>query len=379
MWSKPGHQGRAPGAKCVRDAHGRPTIIIILNISGFIILGGQVKPTIKDIARKVGKSITTVSRALNDYDDIGQETKELVRQTAREMGYIPNATAQRLQKRTTDTIGLILPTFAPRFSDPFFSEFLSGVGNQASELGFDMLVSTRAPGEQEMKSYQSDVATHRIDGFILVRTRWKDARIAYLKEANFPFVAFGRTSGDVDFPFVDEDGEVGLGLIVDHLVQLGHRRIAFITAPENITFTHHRLAGARAALKKHDLEADPEMIVTGDLTQRGGYECASSLLDLPQPPTAIAAFNDLMAFGAMSAAQDRGLVVGRQVSITGFDNIPMAEHAHPTLTTVHQPIYQIGRRVCELLIRLIRNELLDTTQVILQPSLVVRRSTGPLG
>jgi LacI family transcriptional regulator len=337
-----------------------------------------LKPTIKDIARKVGKSTTTVSRALNDYNDISAETKDLVRQAAQTMGYIPNATAQRLQKRTTDTIGLILPTFGPRFSDPFFSEFLTGVGNQASEMGYDMLVATRAPGIQEMQSYQSDVATHRVDGFILVRTRSDDPRIAFLKHADFPFAAFGRVSGDSDFLFVDEDGGYGLELIVDHLAQLGHRRIAFITAPENLTFTHHRLAGAQAAMGKYGLEMDPELIKAGDLTQRGGYECAKLLLDLPQPPTAIAAFNDLMAIGAMSAAQERELVVGKQISISGFDNIPMAEHAHPTLTTVHQPIYQIGRRVCELLIRKIRNEPLETTQVILKPSLIIRLSTGPV-
>ena len=337
-----------------------------------------MKPTIKDIARKVGKSITTVSRALNDYSDISDETKELVRQTAQEMGYIPNATAQRLQKQTTDTIGLILPTFGPRFSDPFFSEFLTGVGNQASEMGFDMLVATRAPGDQEMQSYRSDVATHRVDGFIIVRTRSDDPRIAFLKQAEFPFAAFGRVTSDSEFPFVDEDGGHGLALIIDHLVELGHRKIAMITAPEDLTFTRHRLEGARTVIEKHSLNLAPAYIQVGDLTQRGGYECAQRLLDLPEPPTAITAFNDLMAFGAMSAAQERGLSVGEQISITGFDNIPMAEHAHPTLTTVHQPIYQIGRRVCELLIRMIRNEPLEETQVILKPTLIVRRSTGPV-
>jgi len=337
-----------------------------------------LKPTIKDIARKVGKSITTVSRALNDYDDISDETKETVRQAAQEMGYIPNATAQRLQKRTTDTIGLILPTFGPRFSDPFFSEFLTGVGNQASEMGFDMLVSTRPPGDREMQTYQSDVATHRVDGFIIVRTRNDDPRIDFLRQAAFPFAAFGRTIQDSDFPYVDEDGSHGLALIVEHLIELGHRRIALITAPKDLTFNHHRLEGAQQAMQKHGLAFSPDDVLTGDLTQRGGYECAQRLLDQAEPPTAIAAFNDLMAFGAMSATQERGLTVGKQISITGFDNIPMAEHAHPTLTTVQQPIYQIGRRVCELLIRIVHNEQVDERQVILQPSLIVRRSTGPL-
>ena len=245
-------------------------------------------------------------------------------------------------------------------------------------MGFDLLVATRSPGSQEMQSYQSDVATHRVDGFILVRTRCDDPRIAFLKQVDFPFAAFGRIIGDSDFPFVDEDGQHGFELITEHLLQLGHRRIAFITGPEYLTFTQHRLAGARAAMQKYGLEIDPGLIQTGDLTQRGGYECAVNLLDLDQPPTAIAAFNDLMAIGAMSAAQEQGLVVGKHISISGFDDITMAEHAHPTLTTVHQPIYQIGRQVCELLIRKIRKEPLETTRVILKPSLIVRRSTGSI-
>jgi LacI family transcriptional regulator len=119
------------------------------------------------------------------------------------------------------------------------------------------------------------------------------------------------------------------------------------------------------------------MIVEGDLRQRSGYELANSLLDRPLPPTAIMACNDLMALGAMSAAQERGLVIGRDLSITGFDNIPMAEHSHPPLTTVNQPIYQIGNMVCEMLINRIHGGMKEVEQVLLSPSLVIRQSCGP--
>jgi len=136
-----------------------------------------VSVTIKDIARKIGKSTATVSRALNDFDDISPETKALVRKAAAELGYTPNKLAQSLQKQQTETIGLILPTFGPRFSDPFFSEFLAGVGNKAAQWGYDLLVSTRQPGDQELQAYQFNVQSHRVDGFIVVRTRREDARI----------------------------------------------------------------------------------------------------------------------------------------------------------------------------------------------------------
>lgn len=332
--------------------------------------------TLKQIARRTGKSITTVSRALADYDDVSPETKALVRRVADELGYTPNLLAQRLQKRRSDTIGLILPTFGPRFSDPFFSEFLAGVGNAATEHGYDLLVSTQAPGDGELQVYRQKVQSHQVDGFVIVRTRRQDARIQYLQDAAFPFTAFGRMEGDLDFPFVDVDGVEGMRAIGEHLVGLGHRRIACLAPPADLLFTDHRLAGLREALVPHGLTLPDDQIINGDLTQKSGFDAAEHLLSRSQMPTAIAACNDLMALGAMSAIQGHGLEVGRDIAVTGFDNIPMAEHSHPPLTTVHQPIYQIGKLVCDMLIHLLRGEALSSRQVILAPKLVVRHSCG---
>jgi DNA-binding LacI/PurR family transcriptional regulator len=333
--------------------------------------------TIKDIARKIGKSVATVSRALNDFDDISPETKELVRQAAADLGYSPNRMAQSLQKQQADTIGLILPTFGPRFSDPFFSEFLAGIGNKAASYEYDLLVSTRAPGPQELEAYQFNVQSHRVDGFIVVRTRNLDDRIDYLRKVGFPFVAFGRVAGDLDFPFVDEDGEYGMGLVVEYLTGLGHRRFGVIAPPCALAFTSRRLAGIEKKFQELGISPQELTILETDLTQRGGYLKMQELLGRPNPPTAIIALNDLMAFGAMSAAQDRGLVVGQDISITGFDNIPMAEYSHPPLTTVNQPIYQIGSLVCDMLIHKLRGEPLEEEQVLLKPSLLIRQSCGP--
>ena len=334
--------------------------------------------TIKDIAKRVGLSVTTVSRALNDFDDVSAETKELIRRTAAEMGYVPNSLAQRFQKRKTDTIGLILPTFGPRFSDPYFSELLAGIGNKAANQGYDLLVSTRAPGDEELSAYRQMVQGHRVDGLVVVRTRRQDERIDYLHSVKFPFVAFGRIEGELDFPFVDEDGASGMRLVADHLVSLGHQRIACIASPPELMFTHYRLDGLSSRLQERNLSLDPDLVRRGDLTQRSGYEQATELLKLPNPPTAIVAFNDLMAFGAMSAAQDLGFIVGSDVSITGFDNIPMAAHSHPSLTTVDQPIYQVGSMVCEMLIKCVKGEALEQKQVLLQPELNIRESSGEI-
>ncbi|RME50408.1 MAG: LacI family transcriptional regulator [Caldilineae bacterium] len=334
--------------------------------------------TIKDVAKRVGRSITTVSRALNDYDDVSEETRRLVKQVAAEMGYVPSSIAQKLQKRQADTIGVILPTYGPRFSDPFFSEFLAGIGNTAAKQGFDLLVSTRAPGDEEINAYLNKIRSRRVDGFIIVRTRRNDPRIALLKEQNFPFAAFGRIESGNTFPLVDEDSEQGMRMVVSHLIEQGHTRIACITAPGDLMFAHYRRQGYIAALQAHNLSLEPSLVVEGDLTQRSGRQAARQLLNLPHPPTAIAACNDLMAIGAMSTAQEQGLVVGKDIAITGFDDIPWAENTHPPLTTVHQPIYRIGTMVCQMLIQLIRGEPLSQQQVILQPTLIVRQSSQPL-
>ena len=332
--------------------------------------------TIKDIAKRTGKSITTVSRALHGYDDVSLETREMIERVAAEMGYTPNLLAQRLQKQRTDTLGFILPTFGPRFSDPFFSEFLAGIGSSATKYGYDILVSTQPPGDKELEVYRRKVTGRQVDGFVVVRTRCHDQRIQYLTTTKTPFVAFGRIEEEIDYPFVDEDGVMGMKALVEHLVGLGHKQIAYISPSLEYTFARYRLRGVQEALAAAGLTIPQEYLVFGDLTQRSGKARAQQLLQLSRPPTAIIAGNDLMAFGAMSAAQERGLKVGEDVAIAGFDDIPMAETSHPSLTTMHQPIYKIGQMLTEMLIKIIQGDPLESRQIILQPQLVIRRSCG---
>jgi LacI family transcriptional regulator len=333
--------------------------------------------TLKDLAAELGLSITTVSRALAGYGDVAESTRLRVAHAAEEMGYVPDATARRLQKGCTDTIGFVIPTSGPRFSDPFFSELLAGIGNEAARHSFDLLVSTCPPDTpEEDAAYRHKAGGRLVDGLLVVRTRVRDRRIEYLSRIGFPFVVFGRSDLDVDFPFVDEDGNRGLELMTQHLIDLGHKRFACIVPPPDLMFSVYRRTGLKAALERNDISMKDEYCSTADLTQRGGFSAMNELLALTPPPTAIIACNDLMALGAISAAQKKGLIVGRDIAVTGFDDIPLAEHSHPTLTTVRQPIYEIGRQCCEMLIRLIRGEELAERHVLLQPELIVRESSG---
>jgi LacI family transcriptional regulator len=175
---------------------------------------------------------------------------------------------------------------------------------------------------------------------------------------------------------VEEDGYFGMQLIADHIAGLGHKKIAVIISDPVLNFTGERMNGLRDGLSRHNIFLKDELIRTGDLTQKSGYETALELLHLPERPTVIIAFNDLMALGAMSAAQELGFEVGKDVLVTGFDDIPMSEHSHPSLTTVRQPVYTIGGMVCEMLIKIIKKQIEIHQQKLLKPSLVVRQSTG---
>ena len=333
-------------------------------------------PRLKDIAAELGLSVTTVSRALAGYDDVSESTRQRVLKAADAMGYVPDATAQRLQRQRTNVIGFIIPTFGPRFSDPFFSELLAGICNEAGRQGYDVLLSTAAPGPAEMELYRQKVLSRRVDGMLVVRTRCNDPRIAFLVENEVPFVSFGRVDQDFDFPWVDVDGAHGVRQAVDHLAALGHREIGYVGAPTDLTFGKLRLLAFRESLTALGLPVVSDWLLHGELIQRSGHQLASHLLDLAHCPTALLMANDLMALGAVAAAQQRGLQVGHDVSIIGFDDVPPAEHSHPPLTTIHQPIYQIATTITSMLIRILEDKPLEQEQVLLTPKLIVRESTG---
>jgi LacI family transcriptional regulator len=212
----------------------------------------------------------------------------------------------------------------------------------------------------------------------VVRTRHRDQRIAYLVEHGFPFVAFGRSDTEADFPYLDVDGRAGIRQLTQHLIKLGHRRIAFVSAPLDLLFASHRLEGYRQALEAHDIPYSESLVAEGQLTERSGYAAGQELLSRDGHPTAIIACNDLMALGVMSAARELGLTIGQDVAVAGFDDVSLAEHAHPSLTTVRQPVYEIGWRICEMLSDLLQGKPLAERHVVLQPQLIVRQSCGSM-
>jgi LacI family transcriptional regulator len=336
-----------------------------------------VPVTLKDIAARLDLSVTTVSRALGGYTDVAAETQQRILHAAQEMGYHPNVIAQSLQRQRSNTLGFVIPATRRSLSDPFFLDLLSGIGDGAAERGFDLLVSTCEPlSAAEVAVYERLVRGKRVDGVVIARTRRDDQRISYLMGQGFPVAAFGRTDMELASPYIDVDGASGVVLAMAHLFSHGHRRIAFISPPAYLMFAGHRLAGYREGLKQRQLPFDTDLVVEGDLSQASGHEVMINLLTLADPPTAVLCGNDLMALGAIHAVQDGGLVVGEDVAVVGFDDIPLAEHSHPPLTTVRQPIYEIGKRLAAMVACIVVGDGLVDRQVILQPELVVRASSA---
>lgn len=334
--------------------------------------------TLKDIAKESGYSITTVSRALAGYDDVNEQTRLHITNIARHMGYRPNLVARQLQSQRTQTIGMVVPPSPTGYEDDFFSLLFKGVTFGATRHHYDVLVSAQLTESDEMAAYRRIAGGRRVDGLILARTHRDDPRIKYLNEIGHPFVVGGRaTPGhSSDFPYIDADSQHGIWLLVQHLVEYGHRHIGLILPPEDIAYTAYRLAGYLDGLDTAGIGYVPEFVLHGDLTRDGGYDAAMQLLEQPPQLTAIIACNDLMAFGAMQAVTDRGLKVGEDIAIGGFDDLPLAQQTTPTLTTIRQPIFEIGQQLIDLLIRIINDDPPENVKRLVKPTLVIRESSG---
>lgn len=321
------------------------------------------------IAAVLGLSVTTVSRALAGYDDVSAATRARVAAEAERIDYRPNAVARRLRRGRAEAVGVVLPTAAGQFDDPFFLRMLSAIGPALEAAGLDLLVTTARPGADEMRAYRNLVENRKVDGVLLARTRRHDDRIAYLLDQGFPFVAHGRSETSRAFAYVDIDGETACREATERLLGFGHRRIGLINAPEVYTFAMYREAGWLAAL------GAPGPLRRVEATEENGFQAMRDLLRT-QAPTAVLCATDRIAVGALHAVVDAGLVVGRDVSIIGYDDLPLATYTSPPLTTIAQPIERAARRMVEMLLARIAGAAPDAMQEVWPAALVARASDG---
>ncbi|HEX2979596.1 MAG TPA: substrate-binding domain-containing protein, partial [Anaerolineaceae bacterium] len=254
--------------------------------------------------------------------------------------------------------------------------FLSAVNTAAAENGYDVLLSAATSSSQELKIYERLVGETQVDGLVLMGVRSDDPRVERLLALDFPFVTYGRTARSDPYAYVDVDGAAGVRAAIQHLVGLGHRRSAYLCPPDGLMLTEQRWQGVVKAFEENGLELNDDYLIPCGFSERSGQVAMHVLLDLPKPPSAVITPNDLAAFGAMRAMQMRGATAGKDISVIGFDDIKLAAHWNPSLTTVAQPFRQIGFETVKALLALINGASVPP-QVLIEPRLVVRQSSGP--
>lgn len=333
--------------------------------------------TIRDIAKKLNLSIGAVSRAMDGYPDISEETRQRVIQTAKEMSYVPNRAARQLRRKKADAIGYVLPSNTPRFADPFFTEFVAGLGDETARHPFDLTISIAPPGEEaEKRLYQSWVQGHKVDGFILTHLRLQDWRVDYLSEQGIPFSALESIPDVRNFPRVDVDRQAGIVALVAYLTTCGFQRIACIGGPSELQIQTNQFNGYRQGLEAAGIPFDSALVTKSDLTSTGGYQATKHLRSIPDPPDAIICINDETAFGALHALRDLGVHIGTDVAVTGFDGVAMSAHSDPPLTTLDIPVYEIACKLVDLLAAELNHQPALERQIVYAPRLLKRLSTG---
>lgn len=330
--------------------------------------------TIQDVAKQAGVSVSTVSRVLNDKDDVAPDTYEKVRGVIQQLGYTSSLAARSMRSRRTNVIGLIIPDV----EDPFALQVMKGVSQALSDVDYDLIIHTsgsvkkRSTPERE-QHHVSLLNGSIADGVIIVTPS------ATRFPTTAPVVAIDPNNESPDCPSVIATNHAGALAAMEYLIGLGHRRIGFIGGRSDLQSANHRRQGYLDALAQASIPLDLTLIEAGDFSIGMGHQCAERLLALREPPTAIFAANDQSAIGAMDAAREIGLRIPEDLSIIGFDNIPESAFSNPRLTTVDQFIARMGHIGTEMLLNLIQGESLEDNQFKVATQLVSRDSCRPIG
>ncbi len=334
-------------------------------------------PTIKEIARRLNISPSTVSRALHDHPSIGLRTKNLVQELAKELKYETNQTAIYFKQRKTFTIGVILPHLA----ESFFSSAISGIEDFASTKKYNVLVGQSHDDQEREKQLVETMKNHRVDGMLIsvAKNTSNYEHFDMLKDYNIPLVFFDRIPGKADIHYVISDLMNGITAAIKFLIKLGHRNIALINGPKTIIASKERLEGYKEALSHKKIKIDPAYIISTDLTQDGTEKAMAELLALKRRPTAIITFNDYVALDAIQYAKRQKIKINQDISFVSFANLPMCHYMeNPPLASVEQFPYEQGKKAAEILWQLLDADTEDNTeakfQFVLESKLMIHSS-----
>jgi LacI family transcriptional regulator len=326
-------------------------------------------PTVRDVSAAADVSVGTVSHVLSNARNVSPETRARVQRAMKRLGYKPNRIAQSLIRRRTMAVGMVIPDVA----NPFFAELARGAEDVLAGADYALVFGNSDNDAHKERRYIDSFKERQVDGMIVAIASDAESKaiLEFAKQTAMVLVdrAFKDWSGDT----VLGDNSLGMGLAVNHLVELGHRRIGLVNGDPELSTAKQRRAGFERSLHRHGLEA--RLIREGRFTLDSGQEQTRDMLALPEPPTAICAANDLLALGALLAAAERNVKVPAELSVVGYDDIAYARLAQPRLTTISQPAYEMGAAAARLLLQRLASPGRRSEHQVVAPRLVVRDST----
>ena len=329
------------------------------------------KVTIVEVAEKAGVSLGTVSRVINNDIHVAAETRERVLAVTKELGYVANRQARGLKGRKTNVIGVLVPDLGTGY----IGEIMRGIDTELGISQLDLMLFTTHRMADKEANYVANMVQGMVDGLLFVLPRNPSDYIGTLSRRNFPFALIDHQGTNDPCPSVGATNWQGAYNATEYLIKLGHRRIGFITGSVDLSAATDRLDGYKSALRTNHIPENPDLIYEGTFSQPDGYAGAMALLDLQEMPTAIFASNDVMAMGAMDAVRSLDLCIPEDISILGFDDIPQSAVIRPALTTVRQPLEQMGRVATQMLIDILKNPESEVDQIRLPTELIIRGST----
>lgn len=335
----------------------------------------SVNVTIKDVAKRAGVSPSTVSRVIADHPRISPDTKEKVRAIMSELGYYPNAIARSLVNQTSNSIGLIRSRLTEEnFANPFFPAVIQGISSVAHRHKLSLVLSTGKTFQQEDEESLTLLRQRRVDGVILLASHRDDQLIPRLTQDRFPFVLIGRYEGSEEINWVNNNNVEDAKTAVQYLLNKGHRQIACLDGDPRYVVSADRLLGYERAFQDHNLEVPKNLVEHSAFSVEGGYQATQRLLTRRVPFSALFAVDDLVAIGAMRALQERGMKVGSEVAVVGFNDTILGACVQPALTSVRVPIYELGQIAVQMLTAQIYGSGVYPHHQMLPASLVVRDS-----
>ena len=332
--------------------------------------------TLEDIAKICGVSRSTVSRVINEEQNVSPKTREQVLAVIQQINFQPNLAARGLAMGKTRVLGLVIPMgVSALFTDPFFPLLIQGISSSCNTCDYSVMLWVDEP-DYERRTLRQILYNGLVDGVIITSMLIDDPLTIALSEGKLPYLMIGRHPTNQNVNYVDIDNFNGSRQAVHHLMQLGRQRIATIAGPHNMIAGMDRYRGYQAALREKNVEFNPALTVEANFTEEGGYHAMQRLLC--QKPDAVFAASDIMAIGAMRALKEAGLRIPQDVAVIGFDDIPQARVNSPALTTVRQPIQRVGGMAAETLVDIIEHPESQPRHIILPAELVIRGTCGAI-